>query len=205
MDLELFDHSYLQGFTHIIGVDEAGRGPLAGPVVAAAVILNPQQIPKGLNDSKKLSEKARLELYPLIIGSAIAYSITFKTPVYIDDNNILKSTLDAMCEAVNSIDMGNCLCLIDGNRLPPHLKHPAICIVKGDAKSASIAAASILAKVYRDNYMEELNELYPQYAFAKHKGYGTKEHLEALELYGPCPQHRMSFKPLVQRTIWNKI
>ena len=176
----------------LCGVDEAGRGPLAGPVCAAAVIL-PQgtEIP-GLNDSKKLSEKRREELYDLIMEKAIAFGVAFASVEEIEELNILNATYLAMSRAISLLDPVPALALIDGNRAKG-VHFPNRCIVKGDAQCADIAAASILAKVTRDRYMRDLAEQYPQYGFEKHKGYGTAEHYSAIREYGPSPVHRMSF------------
>ena len=181
-----------QGYRLICGVDEAGRGPLAGPVCAAAVIL-PQgfEIP-GLNDSKQLTDKKRRELYPIIMGEAISYGIAFVDEQRIDQDNILNATFQAMKSAIHQLWPRPDLALIDGNRTTD-FGVEAIPVVKGDAKVASIAAASILAKVARDQYMEAIDAVYPQYGFAVHKGYGTKRHYEAIETYGPCPIHRRTF------------
>lgn len=181
-----------KGFQLICGIDEAGRGPLAGPVCAAAVILPfGLEIP-GLNDSKKLTDKKRNELYDLIVASAVAYGIAVSDEKEIDEINILQATFRAMERAVSQLQQKPDLILVDGNRLP-QLQTEAYPIVKGDSLSASIAAASILAKVTRDRFMEQQDALYPAYGFAVHKGYGTKRHYEALTEHGPCPIHRMSF------------
>lgn len=183
---------YNSGINVICGVDEAGRGPLAGPVCAAAVIL-PRgiEIP-GLNDSKKLSEKKRDELYDVIIDKALAYGIAFAEVEEIEEYNILNATFMAMNRAIEKLSVTPELALIDGNRNSA-IKMPSRCVVKGDSKCADIAAASILAKVTRDRYMYEMAEKYPQYQFDKHKGYGTKLHYEAIREFGPSPIHRMSF------------
>lgn len=181
-----------RGYKVICGVDEAGRGPLAGPVCAAAVIL-PADIPiEGLNDSKKLSDKKRRELYPLIKQHAVAYSVVLVDEKEIDQVNILQATLRAMHDAVNGLSQKPDYVLVDGNRLP-ELDVEAEAVVHGDSLSASIAAASILAKVTRDDYMLEMDDKYPEYGFAVHKGYGTKAHYAALHEYGPCPIHRKTF------------
>ena len=177
----------------ICGVDEAGRGPLAGPVYAAAVILSPDRPIEGLNDSKKLSEKKREALYDVIIERAEAYCIASASVAEIEEYNILGATYLAMTRAVEGLSFQPQLALIDGNRIPPHLNVPAQTVVKGDAQSESIAAASILAKVTRDRLLIELDAQYPQYGFAVHKGYGTAAHTSALKEYGPCPEHRPSF------------
>lgn len=181
-----------KGFENICGVDEAGRGPLAGPVCAAAVILKPNQIIEGVNDSKKLSEKKREALFNVIKSEVKAYSIAFATVEEIEEMNILNATMLAMKRAVEGLKIKADYALIDGNRLPP-LDIKAEYVIKGDAKSMSIAAASILAKVSRDRLCYEYAEKYPQYGFDKHKGYGTKLHTQAIKEYGPCEIHRMSF------------
>lgn len=183
---------YDNGCTCICGVDEAGRGPLAGPVCAAAVVL-PQglEIP-GLNDSKKLTDKKRRELYDIITEQAVSYGIALVSHQEIDEINILQATFLAMERAVAQLTVTPDLALVDGNRAP-QLAVPVKTVVKGDSLSASIAAASILAKVTRDRLMEELDETYPDYGFAVHKGYGTKRHYEALTQHCPSPIHRMTF------------
>ncbi len=183
---------FSRGVRAICGVDEAGRGPLAGPVCAAAVIL-PQglQIP-GLNDSKKLTDKKRRELFPIIQEKAIAYGIAFATHNEIDEINILQATYLAMERAMNQLSVRPELALIDGNR-SKNFGIPVETVVKGDSLSASIAAASVLAKVTRDDYMLEMAKAYPQYDFDVHKGYGTRLHYEKIAKYGVCPIHRMSF------------
>ncbi len=179
------------------GVDEAGRGPLAGPVVAAAVILNPDSIPDGLNDSKALSTKRReLILNDLYERDDIFIGIGLSEPEEIDRLNILHASMVAMRRAVMGLPLAPKLALIDGNRLPPSLPCPAEALVKGDARSLSIAAASIIAKVTRDNLMIEADRRYPGYGLAGHKGYPTKAHKEALIKLGPSPIHRRSFKPV---------
>lgn len=181
-----------QGYTSICGVDEAGRGPLAGPVCAAAVILPENKIIEGVNDSKKLSEKKREQLFEKIKEEAAAYSIAFSTVEEIEELNILNATLLAMKRAVEGLNIPADYAMIDGNKTPD-LAIPCESIVKGDANSASIAAASILAKVSRDRLCYEYAKKYPEYMFDKHKGYGTKLHIEMLKKYGPCEIHRMSF------------
>ena len=189
---QIEDELKLRGIGAICGVDEAGRGPLAGPVCAAAVILPEHlQIP-GLNDSKKLSDKKRRDLFPIIKEQAIAYGIGFATVEEIDEINILQATFLAMERAVAQLNGQADFALIDGNR-EPKLDIESMAVVKGDSRSASVAAASILAKVTRDDYMEELASQYPQYGFEVHKGYGTKRHYQALEEFGMCPAHRRSF------------
>ena len=180
------------GYTHICGVDEAGRGPLAGPVCAAAVILPEGCIIEGVNDSKKLTEKKREALFDVIIETAVSCSIAFGTVEEIERDNILAATMNTMRRAVEGLSVKADFAMIDGNRIPP-LDIPAHCIVGGDAKSMSIAAASILAKVSRDRLMLKYAEQYPEYAFEKHKGYGTKLHVERILEYGECPIHRPSF------------
>lgn len=181
-----------KGFINICGVDEAGRGPLAGPVFAAAVILKPDQIIEGVNDSKKLSEKKREILFDIIKEEALDYSIAYSTVEEIEEMNILNATMLAMKRAVEGLKTNADYALIDGNRIPP-LDINSEYVIKGDAKSMSIAAASILAKVSRDRLCYEYAEKYPEYGFDKHKGYGTKFHTQALKEYGPCEIHRMSF------------
>lgn len=193
MDWFLYENQCAeQGYSSICGVDEAGRGPLAGPVCAAAVILKPNDIIEGVNDSKKLSEKKREALYDVIKDRAVAYSIAFASVEEIEELNILNATMLAMKRAVEGLPKAADYAIIDGNKTPA-LSIPCSAIVKGDANSMSIAAASILAKVTRDRLMLEYDKEYPQYMFAKHKGYGTKVHTQAIREYGPCPIHRMSF------------
>lgn len=187
------ENSFFSEETRVIcGVDEAGRGPLAGPVCAAAVILPANLEIPGLTDSKKLTDKKRRELYPVIMEQAIAYGIGFASEQEIDEINILQATFLAMQRAIDQLAVKPDLALIDGNR-QKDFGVPVKTVVKGDSLSASIAAASILAKVTRDNLMLEQAETYPQYKFDVHKGYGTKAHYEALREYGPCPIHRMTF------------
>ncbi len=181
-----------KGFKCIAGVDEAGRGPLAGPVFAAAVILPENCFIPGLNDSKKLSEKKREELFDIICENAVSYCIADISHERIDEINILNATFEAMNKAVNGLDVTPDYVLIDGNRIKGmDVAHETV--VKGDAKSVSIAAASILAKVSRDRVMYDAAKQYPQYGFDKHKGYGTKAHCEAILKYGPCKIHRRTF------------
>ena len=175
------------------GVDEAGRGPLCGPVCVAACILDPEKPVYGINDSKKLSEKKREALFEEIKAKALAYSIIFVGPEVIDRENILHATLGGMRRAVEELEITPHLVLVDGNRCPEGIAMPAQPVVKGDAASASIGAASILAKVSRDRYMLELDRQYPQYQLAKHKGYPTKLHYELIEKYGIQPFYRRSF------------
>ena len=180
------------GFSVICGIDEAGRGPLCGPVCAAAVILPQGCEIEGLNDSKKLSEKKREALYDVIKEKAVAYGIAMATAKEIDEINILQATYLAMRRAAEALSVQPDCALIDGNG-KPGLPIEQRTIVKGDSKSISVAAASILAKVTRDRYMVEMDRFYPQYAFAQHKGYGTKLHYERIEAYGLCPEHRRTF------------
>ncbi len=189
---EIEDTHFAKGISLICGVDEAGRGPLAGPVCAAAVILPPHIDIPGLNDSKKLTDKRRRELVPVIQSQALAYGIAFADNLEIDEINILQATYLAMERAISLLKVKPEIALIDGNRAKD-FGIPVETIVKGDARSASIAAASILAKVTRDDLMLEMAAKYPQYSFDVHKGYGTKAHYAALESFGPCEIHRMSF------------
>ena len=177
----------------LCGVDEAGRGPLCGPVCCAAVILNPEDPIQGVTDSKKLSEKRREELYDQIIQRALAWHVEFVSPQEIDEKNILWATMAGMARAVSALETRPALVLIDGNRCPPGLEMPSRAVVKGEATSASIAAASILAKVSRDRYMCELDAQYPQYQLAKHKGYPTALHYQLIQQYGIQPFYRRSF------------
>lgn len=180
----------------LAGVDEAGRGPLVGPVVAAAVILNPQQPIEGLTDSKRLSEKKRLELAAQIKQESLAWAIANASVVEIDELNILQASLLAMHRAIEQLEVAAEFALIDGKQIPPQLKIAAMPVIKGDARHPAISAASILAKVERDSLLIELDALYPQYGLAQHKGYPTKAHLAALQQYGACPEHRRSYKPV---------
>lgn len=182
-----------KGYKYICGVDEAGRGPLAGPVCAAAVILPDGIEIEGLNDSKKISEKKREALYDVIIEKAAAYAVAYGTLEEIEEYNILNATYLAMNRAMEALSVKPDFALIDGNRVPAGIQVPCETVVKGDAKSASIAAASILAKVTRDRLLLEYDKKYPNYNFKKHKGYGTKEHYEAIRQYGVCEVHRLSF------------
>ena len=183
---------YAGGVKRLCGVDEAGRGPLAGPVCAAAVILPQNCEIEGLNDSKKLSEKKREALFDVICASAVSYGIAFATVEEIEEYNILGATFMAMNRAIAKLGPVPELALIDGNR-NTGIQIPSRCVIGGDGKCADIAAASVLAKVTRDRYMLQMAELYPQYGFEKHKGYGTKAHYEAIRAYGPSPIHRPSF------------
>ncbi|MGN0456745.1 MAG: ribonuclease HII [Acutalibacteraceae bacterium] len=190
--LEYENKVIASGFSAVCGVDEAGRGPLAGPVCAAAVILPPNTLIDGVNDSKKLSEKKREQLFDVIMQQSLAYCVAWASVEEIEEINILNAAMLAMKRAVEGLQLKADFALIDGNKKPP-LDIPAYPIVKGDALSMSIASASILAKVSRDRLMREYDEKYPQYQFAKHKGYGTKLHKEMLLKYGPCEIHRPSF------------
>ncbi|MCD7860238.1 MAG: ribonuclease HII [Firmicutes bacterium] len=193
--MNLWDYEaalYSEGVEQICGVDEAGRGPLAGPVCAGAVILPPYLEIPGLNDSKKLSDRRRRELFPVICSSAIAYGIGWASSEEIDEINILQATFLAMKRAVEQLGGRADYILLDGNR-ETDFGIPVKTIVKGDSLSANIAAASILAKVSRDEYMEKMARQYPGYGFEIHKGYGTRTHYAALETLGACPIHRQSF------------
>ena len=181
----------------VAGVDEAGRGPLVGPVVAAAVILDPRKPIAGLADSKTLSPRKRERLFHEILAKALCCSVAQASAQEIDQINILQATLLAMQRAVAGLRLPPKLVLVDGNRLPL-LPMQAQAIVKGDATAAAISAASIVAKVYRDQWCAEFDALYPGYGFARHKGYGTAEHLVALLAHGPCPEHRRSFSPVAK-------
>lgn len=192
---ELPPFEYPQGFNHIAGVDEVGRGPLVGDVVTAAVILDPNNPIEGLNDSKKLSEKKRLALLPEIKQKALAWSVGRCSPQEIDELNILQATMVAMQRAVAGLKVQPDFVLIDGNRCP-QLPMQSQAVVKGDLRVAEISAASIIAKVVRDQEMEELDKQHPEFGFAKHKGYPTKAHFEAIENHGVIDQHRKSFKPV---------
>ena len=192
-DYEYEKAAVSSGFNTVCGVDEAGRGPLAGPVCAAAVILPEDTVIEGLDDSKKLSEKKRERLYDEIIERAVAYCVAYGTLEEIESVNILEATFIAMNRAIDGLKVKPDFAIIDGNRVPKGIKIPCATLVKGDSKSMSVAAASILAKVTRDRLMLTYDEKYPQYNFKKHKGYGTKEHTELLKQYGPSPIHRLSF------------
>ena len=183
---------YAGGVKLLCGVDEAGRGPLAGPVCAAAVILPQNCEIEGLNDSKKLTEKKREALFDVICAAAVSYGIAFATVEEIEEYNILGATFMAMNRAIAKLNPVPELALIDGNR-NTGIQIPSRCVIGGDGKCADIAASSVLAKVTRDRYMLQMAELYPQYGFEKHKGYGTKAHYEAIRAYGPSPIHRPSF------------
>lgn len=192
---ELPPFEYPVGYQHVAGVDEVGRGPLVGDVVTAAVILDPNNPIEGLNDSKKLSEKKRLALFPEIKEKALAWSVGRCSPTEIDELNILQATMVAMQRAIAGLKVQPDLTLIDGNRCP-ELPMDALAVVKGDLRVAEISAASIIAKVVRDQEMEELDKRHPEFGFAKHKGYPTKAHFEAIEQHGVIEQHRKSFKPV---------
>lgn len=192
-DYEFEKAAVNSGFSCICGVDEAGRGPLAGPVCAAAVILPEGAVIAGLDDSKKLTEKKREKLYDIIKQTAVAYSVAYGTLEEIETVNILEATYIAMNRAIEGLTIKPDFSLIDGNRVPRGIKIPCETIVKGDSKSMSVAAASVLAKVTRDRLMLEYDKKYPEYNFKKHKGYGTKEHTELIKQYGPCEIHRLSF------------
>lgn len=192
-ELYLYDAGVRAAHGVFCGVDEAGRGPLCGPVCCAAVVLNPADPIEGINDSKKLSPKKREALYEEIVRRAAACKAVLIGPEEIDRLNILGATMEGMRQAVAGLSLRPAFALIDGNRCPEGLQIPAMSLVKGDALSASIGAASILAKVTRDRYMLELDRQYPQYRLARHKGYGTKLHYELLEKYGIAPFYRRSF------------
>lgn len=184
---------YNKGFENICGIDEAGRGPLAGPVVVAGVIMPKASMIEGVNDSKKVSEKKREKLYDLIIEEAISYSVAIIGQDVIDDINILNATKQGVAEVVKGLDVKPNLILVDALTHIDTNGIPYDSIVKGDAKCYNIAAASILAKVTRDRIMREWDEIYPQYSFSSHKGYGTAKHIAAIKEYGLCPIHRRSF------------
>ena len=189
---KLENEIYDSGVSPVCGVDEAGRGPLAGPVCAAAVILPRGLEIEGLNDSKKLTEKKREKLFDIICAEAISYGIAFASVEEIEEINILNAAMLAMNRAIDKLGVKPALALIDGS-CDRAITAPSLCVIKGDATCADIAAASILAKVTRDRYMLEMAERYPEYHFEKHKGYGTKLHYEALREYGPCEIHRPGF------------
>lgn len=192
VDFEIEKEYVQKGYKVICGIDEAGRGPLAGPVYAAAVILPPDCEIDGLNDSKKLSEKKREQLFDVVCDKALAYSIGVATEKEIDEINILQATFLAMRRAVESLEIKPDLALVDGNQ-KPKTGVDEVTVVKGDAKSMSIAAASILAKVNRDRFMVEMDKKYPEYEFSKHKGYGTKLHYEKIREFGVSDIHRRTF------------
>lgn len=192
LEYTIENEAFKAGYKNICGVDEAGRGPLAGNVVAAAVILPQGLVIDGLNDSKKLSEKKREALYEVITKEALSYSVAWATPAEIDELNILGATMLAMKRAVEGLSVLADFALIDGN-CARGFDIPTQTVVKGDAKSPSIAAASILAKVTRDRQCIEMDKAYPEYGFAKHKAYPTKDHMNKVREIGPCPEHRRSF------------
>ena len=181
------------------GVDEAGRGPLAGPVVAAAVVLSPGNVPSGIADSKKLSPEARARSFEAIAESAVSIGVGISSPDAIDRMNILEASLLAMKRAVDSLEVAPDCIIVDGRQVPD-VDVPAMAVVRGDSRCASVAAASIVAKVVRDRIMEELDCLYPRYCFSRNKGYATSAHLEALRTHGPTRIHRFSFRP-VERSL----
>lgn len=187
-----FEHRYEEN-GYVCGIDEVGRGPLAGPVCAGAVILPKDTEILYLNDSKKLSEKKREELYDIIMEKAVGAAVAFASPERIDEINILQADYEAMAEAVGKLPVRPDILLLDAVHVPQLEQYKQVSIIKGDAKSVSIAAASIIAKVTRDRLMKELDEKYPQYGFASNKGYGSAAHIEALKKYGPCEIHRRSF------------
>ena len=191
-DFTIENELHAKGYAVVCGVDEAGRGPLCGPVVAAACILPPDARIPGLDDSKKLSEKKREQLFPIIQQTAVAYGIGMASPEEIDRLNILNADMLAMRRAIEALSVPADIAVVDGN-VARDLPIPAVTVVKGDAKSLSVSAASILAKVTRDRIMREYDEMYPQYGFLKNKGYGTAQHIAALREYGPTPIHRRSF------------
>ncbi|MEZ8106934.1 ribonuclease HII [Vibrio cortegadensis] len=192
---ELPEFEYPTGYSLVAGVDEVGRGPLVGDVVTVAVILDPNNPIEGLTDSKKLSEKKRLALYPEIKEKALAWAVGRCSPEEIDHLNILQATMVAMQRAIEGLAIQPDLALIDGNRVPT-LSMDAIAVVKGDLRVQEISAASIIAKVVRDQEMEDLDKLHPEFGFAQHKGYPTKAHFAAIEQHGVIDQHRKSFKPV---------
>jgi len=194
-DFVLEQRARLRGLWPVAGCDEAGRGPLAGPVVAAAVILDPDRIPEGLDDSKKLTAKRRSALFEKIMADAVV-SVASSSPALIDRINILAASLDAMRRAVCGLARAPMLVLADGRDRPPGIACGAEAVIKGDGRSLSIAAASIVAKVTRDRMMETAGLLYPAYGFDAHAGYGTARHLSAISEAGPCPLHRRSFRPI---------
>ena len=194
-DFQVERNLLARGIWPVAGIDEAGRGPLAGPVAAAAVILDPRKLPRGLDDSKRLTPRERERLYEEIMLHAIAVAVAFASAAEIDRVNIRQATFSAMRRALFALSVAPRHVLIDGNDLPPGLCLPADTIVKGDAASSSIAAASIIAKVIRDRLMCRLCGVYPAYRFSEHFGYATKAHLAAIAAHGPCPFHRLSFRP----------
>ncbi|SIR08146.1 RNase HII [Rhizobium sp. RU20A] len=195
-DFSIEDGLRREGLWPVAGVDEAGRGPLAGPVVTAAVILDPARIPPGLNDSKRLTAVKREALFSLILDQALAVSIATASPAEIDRTDVLKANLAAMARAVRGLAVPAASAIIDGRDVPPGLPCPGRAVVKGDARSVSIAAASIVAKVTRDRMMATAEAAFIGYGFAAHAGYGTAAHLAAIKALGPCALHRMTFRPL---------
>ena len=194
-----FDDSYIKkGVKFLCGTDEAGRGPLAGPVVAAACILKPEAVIEGLDDSKKLTEKKREALFDVIKENSVSWAVALATPCEIDEINILNASLLAMRRAVEALSVKPDLVLVDGNK-KGEFSSPSEAVVKGDSNSMCIAAASVLAKVTRDRLCAALDKIYTQYDFAKHKGYPTKEHKLSVYKYGPCPEHRESFLSFLSR------
>ena len=193
MTLYEFDNEIRKDYNIVCGCDEAGRGPLAGDVFAAAVIFDKDTVIEGINDSKKLTPQKRDMLFDEIMEKALDFSIQTATVAEIEEFNILNCAMLAMKRAVDDLEIKPDICIIDGNKAPECLECPAKPVVKGDGKSQAVAAASILAKVARDRYMEQMAEKYPQYQFKKHKGYGTKLHYQMLDEFGPCEIHRMSF------------
>ena len=205
MSLYDFEHEkHAQGYKYICGVDEAGRGPLCGPVCCAAVVLAPDFICEEINDSKKLSEKKRDKLVDLILENCGSYAVVMVSPREIDDVNILNASLNGMKRAVENLSVVPDLAIVDGNKVPKDMKCKTECLVKGDAKSMSIAAASILAKVSRDRYMIRLDKEFPQYQLAKHKGYPTKLHYDLISEYGIQPFYRKSFFKNRPELLWTK-
>ena len=192
-DFTYENEAKLNGYKLICGVDEAGRGPLAGPVCAAAVILPENCVIEGLNDSKKLTESKREKLYDVIIEKAVAWSVAFGSVEEIEQYNILNATFLAMNRAIDGLEVKPDYALIDGNRVPTGIAVPCSTVVKGDSKSCSVAAASVLAKVTRDRLLLQYAKEYPEYGFEKHKGYGTAAHYAAIRQYGVTPIHRESF------------
>ena len=194
LELKKIDKQYYDmNMKYVCGIDEAGRGPLAGPVVVASVIMKPDSMIEGVNDSKKISEKKREKLYELITNEAISYGVGIITQEEIDDINILQATKKGLTNSLNSMDIKPDMILVDALKGIDTLGIPYLSIIQGDATSYSIAAASIIAKVTRDRIMREWDKVYPEYGFATHKGYGTAKHIEAIRQYGLCPLHRRSF------------
>jgi ribonuclease HII len=194
-----------RGIWPVAGVDEAGRGPLAGPVAAAAVILDPSNLPRSLNDSKALTPAEREELYRPILAKALAVSIAFASAADIDATDIRQATLAAMCRAILGLAVTPAYVLVDGKDVPKGLRCEGRAVIKGDARSKSIAAASIIAKVTRDRLMTRLAQVYPAYGFEAHKGYATAEHAASIARHGPCPYHRLSFAPFVQPDLFDDL